>query len=108
MSTLLQAASALTDYTSSLLSAVIVLAATAGLAYVSLRFGAARGLLGAARGKSMQIEERVRLDARSQLVIVQIEGRRLLLSTHTHDAARLVLELSPRAPEPAAAQDPVA
>ncbi|HEX6240527.1 MAG TPA: flagellar biosynthetic protein FliO [Polyangiales bacterium] len=97
MSLLLQAASALTDYTSSLLSAVLVLAATACLAYVSLRFGAARGLLGTGRGKTMQIEERVRLDARSQLVIVQIEGRRLVLSTHTHDAARLVLELSPRA-----------
>ena len=108
MNLLLQAASVLADYTSSLLSAVLVLVATGGLAYVSLRFGAARGLLGVGRGKLMQIEDRVRLDARSQLVIVQIEGRRLLLSTHTHDAARLLLELSPL-PSPAhSATEPVA
>src|SRR5690349_6800430 len=95
MSLLLQAASALSDYTSSLVQGLVVLAATAALAYVSLRFGAARGLLGAGSGKLIQIEDRVRLDARSQLVLVQVEGRRLLLALHTQDAARLVLELNP-------------
>jgi flagellar biogenesis protein FliO len=107
MSSLLEAASGLSDYASSLVQAVVVLAATAALAYVSLRFGAARGLLGAGRGKLLQIEDRVRLDARSQLLIVQIEGRRLLLATHTHDAARLLLELRPDlGPTPPATEEP--
>lgn len=108
MSPLLQAASALSDYTSSLVQAIIVLAATAALAYVSLRFGAARGLLGAGNGKLIQIEDRVRLDARSQLVVVQIEGRRLLLATHTHDAARLLLELGPGTKSVQGAKEPTA
>lgn len=99
---LLQAASALSDYGSSLLSAVIVLAGTAALAYVSLRFGAARGLLGVGRSQRMQIEDRLRLDARSQLVIVQVEGKRVLLATHAHEAARLVLELGPTTSSPPA------
>jgi len=106
MSPLHQAAGSLAgDYTSSLLQAVVVLALTAALAYLSLRFGAARGLLGGllggSRGKQLQIEESVRLDARNQLVIVQVEGRRLLLATHAQEAARLLLELGPAVVPPA-------
>lgn len=100
MSPLLQATASLaSDYSASLLQAVVVLAITAGLAYLSLRFGAARGLLGASRSKRLQIEDSLRLDARSRLVIVQVEGRRLLLATHTQGAARLVLELAPSGAE---------
>jgi flagellar biogenesis protein FliO len=68
---------------------------TAALAYLSLRFGAARGLWSGARGKQLQIEERVHLDAKNQLLIVRVEGRRLLLATHAQGAAQLVVELAP-------------
>lgn len=107
MSTLLQAgASLLSDYTASLLQAVVVLALTAALAYLSLRFGAARGLLGPRGGKGLQVESSVRLDARSQLLIVRVEGRRLLLATHAQGAARLLLELGPVGAEaPGAAEE---
>jgi len=98
MITLSPAATSLaTDYALSLLQAVVVLGLTAALAYLTLRFGAARGLLGSTRGKLIQVEESVRLDPKSSLVIVRIEGRRLLVSTHAQGAPRLVLELAPSA-----------
>lgn len=103
MITLSPAASALaTDYALSLLQAVVVLGLTAALAYLTLRFGAARGLLGSARGKLIQVEESVRVDSKSGLLIVRVEGRRLLLATHSHAAPQLLLELGPGAPEASA------
>lgn len=100
MTTLSQAASSLaTDYALSLLQAVVVLGLTAALAYLTLRFGAARGLLGRTRGKLIQIEESVRLDGKSSLLIVRVEGRRLLVSTHAQSTPQLVLELAPHAAE---------
>ena len=88
-------ASVASDYTASVVQALVVLALTAALAYLSIRFGAARGLLPGARGKQLQIEERVRLDAKNQLLIVRVEGKRLLLATHAQGAAQLLLELAP-------------
>jgi flagellar biogenesis protein FliO len=97
-----QAAGALaSDYATSLLQVLLVLAVTAALAYGSLRFGAARGLFPSARGKLLQVEESVRIDAKSSLVIVRVEGRRLLLATHAQGAPQLLVELGASAPEPA-------
>jgi flagellar biogenesis protein FliO len=92
------------DYATSLLQVLVVLALTAGLAYATLRFGAARGLLPGARGKLLTVEESVRIDPKTSLVIVRVEGRRLLLATHAQGAARLLIELASSTPQPAAEQ----
>jgi flagellar biogenesis protein FliO len=86
-------ASVASDYTASVVQALVVLALTAALAYLSLRFGAARGLLPGSKGKQLEIEERMRLDAKNQLLIVRVEGKRLLVATHAQGAAQLLLEL---------------
>lgn len=85
------------DYASTLLSAIVSLAIIAGLAYAALRFGPAR-LWKRGRSKSLCVEDNVALDARSSLVIVRVEGRRLLLATHAQETARLITELAPAAP----------
>jgi flagellar biogenesis protein FliO len=76
-----------------LLQALCALAIVSGLAYVSLRWLAQRGL-GRAQGRLLQVEERVTLDAQSSLLVVRVEGRRLLLAAHRDEAPRLLLELS--------------
>ncbi len=84
------------DFTTALLEAVLALAITASLAYMFLRLAAKRGLFGnlSQHGK-LRIEETLRVDPKSSLFIVRIDGRRLLLATHTQSAARLITELQP-------------
>ncbi len=53
------------------------------------------GVLAPHKNRLLVIEERLPLDLRSGLVIVQAEGRRLLLATSDHGPARLLLELGP-------------
>jgi hypothetical protein len=50
--------------------------------------------VGVGAGKAVQIEARLPLDTRSALLVVRVEGRRLLLATHSQAPARLVAELS--------------
>jgi flagellar biogenesis protein FliO len=86
-----------------LLQAALALVVVALLAVVCLRWLARRGW-GRNRGTLVEVEERVALDARNSLMVVRVEGRRLLLATHHAGPARLVTELgaAPRALEPVA------
>lgn len=90
---------ALGDYLSGLLQALAALGVVAAFAFVALRLGALRGAL-SARGQRLSVEDRLRLDARSQLLIVRVEQRRLLIATHADGAARLLTELGEAASEP--------
>jgi flagellar protein FliO/FliZ len=104
MSSLLSASAALGEYLSGLLQALAALAAVAACAWLALRFGALRGALGA-RSQRLSVEDRLRLDARSQLLIVRVEQRRLLIATHTDKAACLLAELGAPGSEAAEQRD---
>jgi flagellar biogenesis protein FliO len=89
-----------TDYGTSLLSALIALALTAGLSYLLVRFLPSATWLGrfAGRARLMEIEDMLRIDAKSTLLIVRVEGRRLLLASHGGAAPTLISELAPAPP----------
>jgi flagellar biogenesis protein FliO len=102
MGSLLSASASLGDYLSGQLQALAALGVVAAFAFLVLRFGALRAALGP-RGQRLSVEDRLRLDARSQLLIVRVERRRLLIATHTEGAARLLAELEEPAAELAGA-----
>jgi flagellar biogenesis protein FliO len=101
MGSLLSASASLGDYLSGLLQALAALGVVAAFAFLVLRFGALRAALGP-RGQRLNVEDRLRLDARNQLLIVRVEQRRLLIATHSEGAARLLAELGEPAAEPGA------
>lgn len=107
MGTLLEAGSLAGDYVNGLLQAVLALAVVAGLAYVALRFMPQNVLFGR-RGRLLEVEETLRLDAKSSLSIVRIEGRRLLVGTHSQAAVTLLAELDGLSPKPSAKLETVA
>jgi flagellar biogenesis protein FliO len=86
-----------TEYGTSLLSALLALAITAGLSYLLVRFRPLSPWLGrfAGRTRLMEIEDMLRIDAKSTLLIVRVEGRRLLLASHSGAAPTLISELGP-------------
>jgi len=86
-----------TDYGTSLLSALLALAVTAGLSYLLVRFIPAQRWLGRFSGRTrlLEIEDMLRVDAKSTLMVVRVEGRRLLLATHNGASTTLITELSP-------------
>src|SRR5262245_48228319 len=88
-----------TDYGTSLLSALLALAITVGLSYLLLRTLPAQRWLGrfAGRARLLEIEDMLRIDAKSTLLIVRVEGRRLLLASHGSAAPTLITELAPGA-----------
>jgi flagellar biogenesis protein FliO len=90
-----------TDYGMSLLSALLALAITAGLSYLLVRFVPSTRWLGrfAGRARLLEIEDMLRIDPKSTLLIVRVEGRRLLLASHSGAAPRLITELA-AAPKP--------
>lgn len=92
MGALLQADSLASGYVAGLLQALLALAAVAALAYLALRFLPRAGLF-ARRGTRLGVEEGLRLDAKSSLLIVQVEGRRLLVATHSQAGTTLLTEL---------------
>src|SRR5687768_3493624 len=92
MGALLQADTLASGYVAGLLQAVLALAVVAGVAYLGLRLGPRAGLF-SRRGKLLAVEETLRLDARSSLLIVQVEGRRMLVATHNQAGATLLTEL---------------
>jgi len=92
MGVVLQAESLASGYVAGLLQAALALGLVGGLAYLALRY-LPRGTLLGRRGKLLAIEESLRLDARSSLLIVQVEGRRLLVATHSTAGATLLTEL---------------
>ena len=97
MPVLLQAASDADlpgGYGVALLQTLLALAAVCILAWVVLKWAAQRGL-GIGAGKRIQIVERVGLDARRALFLVEVEGRVLLLGVGEGAAPALLCELSP-------------
>lgn len=80
--------------TNSILAVLIVLALVAGLAWL-LRSGRLGRL--SARASSISIETATSLGERRQLVVVSVEGRRLLLGV-TQMQVSLVTELQPAPP----------
>lgn len=77
----------------SLLQALAALALMLALVYW-LRRLLLSGNLQRRRSERMQLEERLNLDLRNALVVVRVEGRRLLLATGDHGPARLLCELA--------------
>jgi flagellar biogenesis protein FliO len=90
---------------SSLLQSLLALAIVGLLAWVCLRFLAARGFGKMGNGQ-LQVEARMMLDARSGLLVLRVEGRRLLLATHADAPARLLVELDTPAQRAASADQP--
>jgi flagellar biogenesis protein FliO len=88
------------DYGTSLLSALLALAVTAGLSYLLVRFLPASVSSSrwfgrfAGRARLLEIEDMLRIDPKSTLMIVRVEGRRLLLASHTGGTPVLITELS--------------
>lgn len=69
----------LPSYGAMLLKTVLALIIVIGLVWVLLRWGLARLLPGRGRGTEMRVLDRLALDGRRQVVLVQAYGRYLLL-----------------------------
>ncbi len=78
----------------SLLQVLFALVLVSAVAYGVLRALARRGF-GKLGVGPVQVEQRLFLDAQSALLVVSVEGRRLLLATHRGAPARLISELAP-------------
>lgn len=76
-----------------LLQGVLAVVVVTALIFWALRLLAKRGMGPFAPGFA-QIEQRSSLGGTQALLIVRVEGRRLLLATHPGSPARLLLELS--------------
>jgi flagellar biogenesis protein FliO len=87
------------DYGTSLLSALLALAIIAGVSYLLVRFLPRQSWFGrfAGRARLLEIEDMLRIDAKSTLMIVRVEGRRLLLASHSGAAPTLITELAAQA-----------
>ncbi len=91
---------------SSLLGVAISLILVLGLVLVLAWLARRTRLLGVWQGGPMQVRATLALGHRERLVLVEVEGRRLLLGV-TQEQIRMLLELDPHAPAPASepAQD---
>ncbi len=78
---------------------LVALALVIALAYAVLRLLARRGF-GTLGPGPIQVEQRVFLDTHNALLVVQVEGRRLLLASHRGAPARLITELERPGPAP--------
>jgi flagellar biosynthetic protein FliO len=84
-------------YGVALLQTLLALAAVCILAWVVLRWGARRGLGVGGTGGAVRVIERVALDPRRALYVVQVGERVLLLGTGDGAAPALLTELDPGA-----------
>lgn len=91
MPVLLQAADLPGGYGVSLLQTLLALAAVCILAWVVLRWSARRGL-GVSRGR-VKVLERVPLDGRRALYLIEVNGRQLLVGVGDGGAPALLTEL---------------
>jgi len=78
-----------------LLQVLLALVLVSGLAYVVLRALAKRGFGRLPAHGPLEVEHQLPLDRQSGLLVVRVEGRRLLLSTHRDAPPRLLTELEP-------------
>ena len=85
-----------TDYVTSLLSALLALTLIGGVSYLLVRFWPAQRWLGrfAGRARQLEVEDVLRIDPKSSLLIVRVEGRRLLVATHSAASTTLLTELA--------------
>lgn len=91
-----------TGYGAALLQSLLALLAVCILAWVVLRWVSQRGV-GLGTGKRVRVLERVPLDARRQLYLVEVGGKVLLIGAGDGSAPRLIAEVDPGAlPEPEA------
>ena len=81
-------------YGASLLQTLLALVAVCILAWVVLRWSQRRGL-GVGQGKQVKVLERVPLDARRTLYLVEVGGRVLLIGAGDASAPSVLAELDP-------------
>jgi flagellar biosynthetic protein FliO len=86
-----------------LLQTIVALAFVCGLAYFIFRWLLPRLNVARAGGRMVRIVERAGLDARSQLYVIEVAGRWLLVSS-SQAGVQLISELDPKAAEDAAAE----
>jgi flagellar protein FliO/FliZ len=82
-------------YGVALLQTLVSLAAVCILAWVVLRWGAKRGLGALGQGKRIKVIEKVPLDARRSLYLVEVGGKVLLVGSGESGALSLLTELDP-------------
>jgi flagellar biogenesis protein FliO len=99
MGVLLDTEAGTSQWGMALLEALLALVLVAALAWLVLKFIAARAVVAPKAGK-LVIEERVMLDMKSSLLVVRVGGRRLLVSAGEGGPPRLLTELDPEAASP--------
>ena len=86
-----------------LLQTVVALAFVCGLAYLIFRWLLPRLNVARVGGRMVRVVERAGLDARSQLYVIEVAGRWLLVAS-SQAGVQLLSELDPKAAEEAAAE----
>lgn len=76
-----------------LLRMLFALGFVCAVAWLVLRFAASRGLGKNARGKRLEVIERLSIDPQRSLLIVRVDQRRLLIGVGSGAAPQLVTEL---------------
>ncbi len=93
-----------TGYGAALLQTLVSLLAVCLLAWLLLRWGARRGFAFGGRGQRVKVIERVALDPRRTLYVVEVGGKVLLLGAGDGASPTLISELDPASmtsePEP--------
>jgi flagellar protein FliO/FliZ len=93
-----------TGYGAALLQTLVSLLAVCLLAWLLLRWGARRGFAFGGRGQRVKVLERVALDPRRTLYVVEVGGKVLLLGAGDGASPTLISELDPASmpsePEP--------
>ncbi|MCB9601338.1 MAG: flagellar biosynthetic protein FliO [Sandaracinus sp.] len=85
-----------TGYGAALLQTLVSLLAVCLLAWLLLRWGARRGFATGARGRRVKVIERVALDPRRTLYVVEVGGKVLLLGAGDGASPTLLSELDPK------------
>lgn len=84
-------------YGAALLQTIVSLIAVCLLAWLLLRWGARKGFGAGARGGRVRVIERVALDARRSLYLVEVGNKVLLVGTGDGAAPSLLTEVDPEA-----------
>ncbi len=92
---LLQTANLPGGYGVALLQTLVALAAVCVLAWVVLKWSANRGLTTIGQGKRVKVLERVPLDARRSLYLVEVGDKVLLLGAGEGSAPEVLTEIDP-------------
>jgi flagellar biogenesis protein FliO len=82
------------DYGASLLQTLVALAAVCALAYVAVRFGLGRLYRTASSGRRMRVVERLPLDGRRALLLVEVDERTYLVGSGEGAPPALLAELA--------------